>query len=107
MDTLDLQAHCITGILRKYAIAAATSPAIVGGDGKFLSYRALLRQVEDIGALIAASGVSAQDRVAVVAATKPDMIVAFLAVASVAACAPLNPSYTAAEFAFFLGDLRP
>jgi acyl-CoA synthetase (AMP-forming)/AMP-acid ligase II/thioesterase domain-containing protein len=107
MDTLDFQARCITETLRKYAIAAATSPAIVGSDGKSLSYQALLHQVENIGALLAASGVSAQDRVAMVATTRPDMIVAFLGIASVAACAPLNPSYTAAEFAFFLGDLRP
>ena len=35
----------------------------------------------------------------------PDMAVAFLAVASSATCAPLNPSYRASEYEFYLGDL--
>jgi len=34
-------------------------------------------------------------------------VVLFLTVAAIAACAPLNPAYTAAEFEFYLQDLRP
>ena len=36
----------------------------------------------------------------------PEMAVAFLAVSSVAACAPLNPAYSQAELDFYLSDLR-
>lgn len=107
MNTSDARAGGIVGALRRWALATPTSPAIVGADEQVLPYAALLRQVERIGSLIRAAGVSAQDRVAIVAASAADMIVAFLGVAAVAACAPLNPAYTDAEFAFFLDDLKP
>jgi oxalate---CoA ligase len=107
MSTLDFELHRIVDALRRRADLAGTSPAIVGPEGRALSYRALLHQVERIGSVLAASGLTAQDRIAVVANSNADMVVAFLGVAAFAACAPLNPSYTAAEFTFFLEDLRP
>src|SRR5207249_4087138 len=35
----------------------------------------------------------------------PQMATAFLGVSATAICAPLNPAYTADEFAFYLSDL--
>ena len=42
-----------------------------------------------------------------VASNGPEMASAFLSITAAGSCAPLNPAYTAEEFAFFLGDLRP
>jgi acyl-coenzyme A synthetase/AMP-(fatty) acid ligase len=71
-----------------------------------LTYAALSRHVEKTTAALAA-GIGPGDTVAVVLRNSPEMAVCFLAVSSVAACAPLNPGYRASEFDFFLGDLRP
>jgi acyl-CoA synthetase (AMP-forming)/AMP-acid ligase II/acyl carrier protein len=49
--------------------------------------------------------VGSLDRVAVVLPNGPGMAVAFLGVATAAACAPLNPGYTSEEFDFYLQDL--
>jgi acyl-CoA synthetase (AMP-forming)/AMP-acid ligase II len=46
------------------------------------------------------------DRVAVVVPNGPEMAAAFLAVASAAVCAPLNPGYGEEEFRFYLGDIE-
>ncbi len=53
-----------------------------------------------------AMGLGRQDRVAIVLANGPEMAVAFLAVTAGATCAPLNPSYRAHEFDFYLSDLK-
>ena len=107
MDTLDFQSRNFADALRKHAAVAGTSPAIIGSEGKVLSYEALLHQVERIGSVLAASDLTAQDRVAIVTTNSADMVVAFLGITAVACCAPLNPIYTAAEFEFFLNDLLP
>jgi acyl-CoA synthetase (AMP-forming)/AMP-acid ligase II/acyl carrier protein len=44
--------------------------------------------------------------VAVILPNGPEMAAAFLAVASCSTCAPLNPSYRASEFEFYLTDLE-
>jgi acyl-CoA synthetase (AMP-forming)/AMP-acid ligase II len=51
-------------------------------------------------------GVGRGDRVAIVLPNGPDMATAFIAVASGATAAPLNPSYKADEFAFYMSDVR-
>jgi len=50
--------------------------------------------------------VAHHDRVAIVLPGGPELAVAFLAVASVATGAPLNPAYRADEFDFYLSDLN-
>ena len=68
-----------------------------------MQYRALDRAVGRLAAL----GVGEGDRVALVAANGPALIVAFLAVvASGAAAAPLNPALGEAELSAELDDLR-
>ena len=71
-----------------------------------LSYGHLLRQVERTIDVLRAFGLTRNDRVAVVLPNGPEMAVAFLAVAAGATCAPLNPSYRANEFDFYLSDLN-
>ena len=52
-------------------------------------------------------GLGADDRVVLVTPNGPEAATAFLAIASVAQCAPLNPGYRDAEFDYYLKDLRP
>jgi len=47
------------------------------------------------------------DRVVVVLPNGPEMALAFLAVAAVAVCAPMNPAYAAEELDRYFADLRP
>ena len=51
-------------------------------------------------------GVESTDRVALVVPNGPEAATAFLALASAAACAPLNPAYRRAEMDFYLDDLK-
>ena len=70
-----------------------------------LTYGRLWRHVEGVRTLHA-MGVGRHDRVALVLPNGPEMAAAFLCVAAGATCAPLNPDYSAHEFAFYLADLR-
>ncbi len=81
-------------------------PALVDPARETLSYRALRRHVADIAAALARAGIGRADRVAIVLPNGPEAATAFLAVATAAAAAPLNPGYTATEFDFFLSDLK-
>jgi len=81
------------------------APAVVFSGGPPLTYRGLYRQVRAVATGLRSAGVGGQDRVAVVLPNGPGMAVAFLGAATAAACAPLNPAYTSAEFDFYLADL--
>ena len=85
----------------------ADAPAIGAPEGvRSLTYRelqALVRQTVDT---LNAFGVGRGDRVAIVLPNGPEMASSFLAVATGAATAPLNPTYRAEEFEFYLGDLK-
>jgi oxalate---CoA ligase len=72
-----------------------------------LSYEDLVRQANITTTKLRACGVSQGDTVALVLPDGPEMVVAFLAAASVGVCAPLNPSYRAPEFEMYLDDLAP
>ncbi len=80
--------------------------AILAPGRSPLTYRRLVEQVEAVSARLGAAGVQPGDRVAVVLPNGPEMAAAFLAVSATAACAPLNPAYTAPEFEFYLSDLK-
>jgi acyl-CoA synthetase (AMP-forming)/AMP-acid ligase II/acyl carrier protein len=72
-----------------------------------MDYRRLWHEVESFGRQLRDLGIQRQDRVAVCLPNGPEMAVAFLAVASAAVCAPLNPEYRERELEFFLSDLQP
>ena len=82
------------------------SPAILAPGREALSYAGLRELIRDIGDRLRGLGIRPDDRVAVVLPNGPEMATAFLAVASCAACAPLNPAYQTAEFRFYLQDLK-
>src|ERR1043166_994159 len=85
---------------------ADDAPALNAPGGKALSYRALRALVEDIRQALASRGIGPNDRVGIVLDNGPEMAAAFLSIGSAATAAPLNPSYRAEEFEFYLTDLR-
>jgi acyl-CoA synthetase (AMP-forming)/AMP-acid ligase II len=82
------------------------APALSSPGGVPLSYGALRAHVAEIGRALNAHGIGANDRVAIVLDNGPEMAAAFLAIGSAATAAPLNPSYRAEEFEFYLTDLN-
>ena len=56
-----------------------------------LTYRRLLARIDAVAEALVARGVGPHDRVAIALPNGPETAVAFLGVASSAACAPLNP----------------
>jgi acyl-CoA synthetase (AMP-forming)/AMP-acid ligase II len=94
--------------LRQLVTRSDDHPALVVPEsGASLSYAALQRALDRAAGRLAALGVRQGDRVALVAANGPALVVAFLAVAARgAAAAPLNPALGVAEMTAELDDLR-
>jgi acyl-CoA synthetase (AMP-forming)/AMP-acid ligase II len=80
--------------------------AIGAPDRPPMSYAGLRDMCRVIGQEFARHGLGANDRIAIVLPNGPEMATSFIAVASMASAAPLNPAYTDAEFEFYLSDLK-
>jgi oxalate---CoA ligase len=92
--------------LRQILTRADSHPALVA-PGVSLSYAALQRAIDRAAGRLTALGVGPEDRVALVAANGPALVVAFLALAATgAAAAPLNPALSVGELTAELADLR-
>lgn len=85
----------------------AHTPAIGAPGRPWLSYGELKKLVDDTLAALNGVGIGRDDRVALVLPNGPEMASCFIAVASGAASAPLNPACRADELALCLGDLKP
>jgi len=94
-------------LIREQAAQHPGAPAILAPGHEVLTYRDLDAAVSRIGTALASLGLTKSARLALVCANGPEAAVAFLGLAAHSACAPLNPSYRASEFEFFLADLRP
>ena len=79
------------------AIAALNRPA--------LTYKGLRTHVERTVIALRRLGIGPADRVAIVLPNGPEMATAFVAIATGATTAPLNPAYRLEEFDFYLSDL--
>ena len=79
--------------------------SVIGLDRVPITYQQLFEQVNQTNSQLNQLGIGREDRVAMVLPNGPEMATAFLAIASSATAAPLNPSYQAPEFEFFLSDL--
>ena len=89
-------------------VAASSAARTIGAPGRaWLDGPGLGRLAASVGATLAAQGIGAGDRVAIVLPNGPDMATAFLTVAAACCAAPLNPSYKLDEFEFYLADLKP
>ena len=77
-------------------------------DGVALTLDEVAEAVDRLSSRLSALGVKRGGRVALSLPNGPEIVVALLALARLgAAAAPLNPAYTAAEFRFYLEDIRP
>ena len=93
-----IQALLASGGDHDVAIAAHGAPP--------LTYAAFRSLVDETIATLNRLGVGRNDRVAIVLPNGPEMATAFVAIASAATSAPLNPSYRADEFEFYMDDLK-
>jgi acyl-CoA synthetase (AMP-forming)/AMP-acid ligase II/acyl carrier protein len=82
------------------------APAMISIDGETVTFDQLHKLIQGLVDDLNQLGIDRGDRVAVVIPNGPEMALAFLAVSSTAACAPLNPNYRAPEFDFHLEDLQ-
>ena len=85
--------------------AAAADPALVVNDGPQMSYAMLRANLHNVADTLAALGIERADRVAIVLPQGPAAVVAILGAALAATAAPLNPSFTEAEFRFYFEDV--
>ena len=94
-------------IITNWAEKTPDATAIVSPEHSPVTYKELKNRIEITIETLNAMGIGRDDRVAIVLQNGPEMATTFLAVASGATCAPLNPQYRADEFDFFLSDLKP
>ncbi|HEX2190027.1 MAG TPA: AMP-binding protein [Longimicrobiaceae bacterium] len=92
-------------LLRHRAARSPDALALCAPGRPPLTYGALYALVERAAGELNALGLGRGAPVAVVLPNGPEMAAGFLATASCAVCAPLNPAYTADEFDFYLSDL--
>ena len=85
---------------------ADDAPALSAPGVTPLTFRDLRALVADIAASLASQGIGPNDRVGIVLDNGPEAATGFLSIGSAATAAPLNPSYRAEEFEFYLTDLR-
>ena len=81
-------------------------PALVAPERPTLSYKKLKQQIVDLAAQLNKLGIGRGDRIAIAMPNSPEMVVTFLAATMCGTAAPLNPKYSAAEFAFYYEDLN-
>jgi oxalate---CoA ligase len=80
--------------------------ALLAQDAQPLTFAAFRDLVAQTIAALNHFGVGRNDRVAIVLPNGPEMATAFVAVASGATSAPLNPAYKQDEFEFYMDDLK-
>jgi acyl-CoA synthetase (AMP-forming)/AMP-acid ligase II len=87
------------------ARGADDAPAIGAPGRAALTHRGLRALAGRTREALNGMGIGRNDRVAMVLPNGPEMAAAFVAVATAATTAPLNPAYRADEFDFYLSDL--
>ena len=97
------QALTLTELL---AGAPAGNVALAAPERAPLRHGELKDRIATAGAALNRFGIGRAERVAMVLPNGPEAAAAFLAVATCAIAAPLNPAYREDEFDFFLGDLK-
>lgn len=96
----------LNDLLNYQAQVRSTDLALNSVNRASLTYQQLLEFSNRIRTTLRASGIGHNDRVAIVLPNGIEMAALFLGITSNAVSAPLNPSYTADEFRFYLTDLR-
>ncbi len=92
--------------IRDLLAAGAAKAEAIGAPGRQpLTYEALRAHADETVKALNAMGIGRNDRVAIVLPNGPEMAAAFVCIGCGATTAPLNPSYRADEFRFYLSDL--
>ena len=87
------------------ALGRDDAVAIAAPDATPLTYYGLRALIAETIPSLNRFGIGRNDRVAIVLPNGPEMATAFIAIASGATSAPLNPAYRADEFEFYISDL--
>ncbi len=87
------------------AVGRGDSAAVTAPGTQALTYDAFRKLVADTVATLNGFGIGRNDRVAIVLPNGPEMATSFVAIATGATAAPLNPAYKADEFEFYMSDL--
>lgn len=95
----------IREVIERRARAAPEAAVLCAPRRETLRAAELESFVRSTGERLRELGVRRTDRVALALPNGPQAASAFLAVTSVATCAPLNPGYRKTEFDFYLSDL--
>jgi acyl-CoA synthetase (AMP-forming)/AMP-acid ligase II len=98
---------CLPHLLEHQAKRIPAALAILAPGRAPLTYGRLGRHIEEMGRMLRSMGIGRHDRIALVLPNGPELAVAILAVATIAACAPMNPAYGAEEVDRYFADLRP
>jgi acyl-CoA synthetase (AMP-forming)/AMP-acid ligase II len=104
---IDVPFSSLYDLLRGHAQRFADAPAILAPDCVPLSYRRLYRHIDVIGRTLRGKGIGRDDRIAVLMPNGPELAVAIVATAANAACASINPAYSAEELDRYFADLKP
>jgi acyl-CoA synthetase (AMP-forming)/AMP-acid ligase II len=86
--------------------SAGERPAIEAEGQSPLTHQQLRDLANEVREHLNALNVGRNDRVGIVLPNGPEMAVAFVTIGSCATTAPLNPTYRAEEFEFYLNDLN-
>ncbi|WP_322511926.1 acyl--CoA ligase [Chloroflexus sp.] len=81
-----------------------SDPALIAPGGPVWTFANLREQVSQLAEWLQARGLGRGDRIAIALGNGPAMAIAFLAAATAATAAPLNPKYRRDEFAFYYED---
>ena len=103
---VNIPKRTIYGLLSASSARYPDRPAIIAEDRDPMTFRGLLDHIDDLRGRLGAMGLGPASRVAIVLPNGPEAAVAFLAVASFAMAAPLNPAYRESELEFYFSDLR-
>ncbi len=82
----------------------SSKAALISPLGPVITYGALREQVEGLAEFLQRAGIRRGDRISLVLPNGLDAVVAFLAAATAATAAPLNPGYKQEEFRFYIQD---
>jgi len=93
-------------IVRNHAENQPDAIALAAPGRSMLSYASLYTHICHVVETLNLMDIGRNDRVAIVLPNGPEMAVTFLAVASAATSAPLNPAYRPSDYDFYLSDLN-
>src|SRR6185312_4111617 len=97
----------LAAVFADLAARAPSAPALLAPDRTPLTYAALWGLVQATGMVLSGLTGDTGGPVAMLMPSGPDAAAVFLAIASCAACAPLNPTLRGRELEARLAALRP